>query len=1072
MWRSTGVIGVLVALAGAGLAGFVASCGDSGPVDDGGAEADTNVGPSALCVVSPTAAPFPTGACNSPVPAVPDSFDEALAAVGLDRCSVTMDPKNMPQSVMLVTDPRRLADFTPLLQYPLRLPAYGNETAKWLDDAVNGPSPVTSAIAAAAERIGAPVGQCADPSWFVVDATDPAPLSSAVGELYAAFGADFDAAATAQLVAGVPMDLQRALVPVVRALSAAEQAIQDARAPASGFIPRFLVAPDWVRGLASYTWTQQQLKAFDGVNVGEMAQAALWVSSAIEAAQLSRFAGQALDPVTIGTPIGPIVLHGSGADDYEPGGGAENALLLLDTGGDDVYRVPVGATTNTQVLSVGVDLGGKDTYGYVEKADPADGVGHRLPSDGAGRSNGITRSKVLREGAALLGVGLLFDYGPDADEYRSLTTSQGVGVFGVGVLYDEGGDDDYAAESLAQGGAAWGIGLLLDKAGNDKYLAYSSAQGFGFTRGFGGLVDEAGDDAYLTDPGDPAVGPALPERAAPWRGQHVDVAGLRRGPSPRRSGSGLPVRGRHGRAARRAGERHVHDERLRSGVLVRDGHRHAARGRRRRHLRGPLVRAGLGRAHGHRLLRRQGRQRQVRPDVPHPRDEHRRRPRLLVRAPLRRRRRRPVPRPGPVAGQRQRQRHRPDARRRRHRRLQRRLHQVARLRQRRRHPDHGAQDDPDARRLREGGRHRKLRGRRRRRGLVPERQLELRAREHGRRRRRRHPQLRREEHRHRSAQRQRELALIPRSGLTGEASGLAAGVKDGVRARVIMRVMRIALSFVAVSLLAAGCSSGNENACTGGGQALNVCAKGTTIKGVDVYEGQGTIDWKAVKGDGIDFAITRVSDGTAYPDSTFEANWVGMKSAGVVRGLYQFFRPDVDAIAQADLMLSKLAKAGGLESGDLPPALDIEVTGGLSPSQIQTAMKKWLAYVEQKTGRTPMIYTAAFMSSNVGTGFSSYPLWVANYGATCPLMPSGWGDWLIWQYADHGTVAGIPGTGADMDEFNGSLKDLIAFATVPVSDAVAPPPADAGPLIDSGASADAATPPPPAADAGTPNPCP
>ncbi|HSQ65777.1 MAG TPA: GH25 family lysozyme [Polyangiaceae bacterium] len=277
--------------------------------------------------------------------------------------------------------------------------------------------------------------------------------------------------------------------------------------------------------------------------------------------------------------------------------------------------------------------------------------------------------------------------------------------------------------------------------------------------------------------------------------------------------------------------------------------------------------------------------------------------------------------------------------------------------------------------------------------------------------------------------------------------------------------MRASVLAFALSLLAAGCSSGNENACTGGGQALNKCANGTTIKGVDVYEGQGTIDWTSVKGAGIDFAITRVSDGTAYPDSTFEANWVGIQKAGMVRGLYQFFRPDVDPIAQADLMFSKLAKAGGLQSGDLPPVLDVEVTDGLSASQVQTAMKKWLAYVQQKTGRTPMIYTAAFMSSTIGTGFSSYPLWVANFGATCPLMPSGWTDWVIFQYADHGTVAGIPGTGADMDEYNGSLKDLIAFATVPIPDAGAPPPADAG-TTEAGAGSDASAPPPPASDAG------
>ncbi len=84
--------------------------------------------------------------------------------------------------------------------------------------------------------------------------------------------------------------------------------------------------------------------------------------------------------------------------------------------------------------------------------------------------------------------------------------------------------------------------------------------------------------------------------------------------------------------------------------------------------------------------------------------------------------------------------------------------------------------------------------------------------------------------------------------------------------------MRTWPALITILLLSLGCSSGGEKACTGAGQPLNVCAKGPVVKGVDVYEGQGTVDWQAAKGWGIDFAITRVSDGTAYPDSTFETN--------------------------------------------------------------------------------------------------------------------------------------------------------------------------------------------------------
>ena len=139
------------ALAPALLGAFVlvGACDSGGAAVDAGSDVapDTNVGPAAACVALPAASAFPSGACTAPKPATPDAFDEALAKVGLDRCTVMQDPSKMGDAVMNVGDPRQLADFRPLLQYPLRLPDYANETAKWLDDGMAGATPVASAIA-------------------------------------------------------------------------------------------------------------------------------------------------------------------------------------------------------------------------------------------------------------------------------------------------------------------------------------------------------------------------------------------------------------------------------------------------------------------------------------------------------------------------------------------------------------------------------------------------------------------------------------------------------------------------------------------------------------------------------------------------------------------------------------------------------------------------------------------------------------------------------------------------------------------------------------------------------------
>ncbi len=250
-------------------------------------------------------------------------------------------------------------------------------------------------------------------------------------------------------------------------------------------------------------------------------------------------------------------------------------------------------------------------------------------------------------------------------------------------------------------------------------------------------------------------------------------------------------------------------------------------------------------------------------------------------------------------------------------------------------------------------------------------------------------------------------------------------------------------ALVGACALATGCSSStdapNEGCVDNGSSALTTCAAGPTVKGIDVSVYQGTVGWPQVKAGGWVYAYIRVSDGLNYPDSKFATNWSGSKAAGVIRGAYQFFRPGQDPKMQADMLVTKIDAAGGLQPGDLPPVLDIEVTDGQSPATIQAHAKTWLSEVEKKTGVKPLVYTANFMSSAIGTALGSYPLWVANYGATCPLMPSGWTNWKFWQNADNGSIPGISGN-TDTDLFNGTKAQLEALTIQPATPPSTPPP--------------------------------
>ena len=210
-------------------------------------------------------------------------------------------------------------------------------------------------------------------------------------------------------------------------------------------------------------------------------------------------------------------------------------------------------------------------------------------------------------------------------------------------------------------------------------------------------------------------------------------------------------------------------------------------------------------------------------------------------------------------------------------------------------------------------------------------------------------------------------------------------------------------------------------------QDATVCGAGPTVKGIDVSYYQGTIDWAAVKSDGVHFAFIRVSDGTNFIDPKFESYWSGSRTNGIVHGAYQFFRPSNDVQAQADLLLSKVGTQ--LAPDDLPPVLDVEATDGESAASVAAKVKQWVDYVGAALGRPPIIYTGFyFWRDSVGApDDTTSPLWHAQYTtASCPNIAPPWSDWAIWQYSSTGSVAGISG-GVDMDRWNGDQASLTGF---------------------------------------------
>ena len=211
-------------------------------------------------------------------------------------------------------------------------------------------------------------------------------------------------------------------------------------------------------------------------------------------------------------------------------------------------------------------------------------------------------------------------------------------------------------------------------------------------------------------------------------------------------------------------------------------------------------------------------------------------------------------------------------------------------------------------------------------------------------------------------------------------------------------------------------------------QASIVCGAGPVVHGMDVSYYDDSVDWTRAHAAGIDFAFIRATDGTQYKDPKFATYWEGARAAGVMRGAYQFFRPAEDPIAQADLLLQLM---GPRQPSDLPPVIDVEVSGGLTPAQVTASVHAWVAHVAAAIGRQPIVYAGLYSWPTLtnGADLTTSPLWLAQYTtAACPNIPSPWTQWLFWQHSDTGVVDGVASAQLDLNIFNGTMAELQAFA--------------------------------------------
>ena len=192
------------------------------------------------------------------------------------------------------------------------------------------------------------------------------------------------------------------------------------------------------------------------------------------------------------------------------------------------------------------------------------------------------------------------------------------------------------------------------------------------------------------------------------------------------------------------------------------------------------------------------------------------------------------------------------------------------------------------------------------------------------------------------------------------------------------------------------------------------------IEGIDVSRYQADIDWEKVASADIDFAFVKATEGLSHIDPNFALNWLDLQEAGMRRGAYHFFRPEISGKDQAFHFINTVELIGG----DLPPVLDIEVIGQLSSEELVAQVQDWLELAELHYEVKPILYSGQkFYNRHLAGRFDDYPLWLARYAEKAPVAACG-RAFQFWQYADNGQLSGIEGD-VDLNIFAGSALDLL-----------------------------------------------
>ena len=183
-----------------------------------------------------------------------------------------------------------------------------------------------------------------------------------------------------------------------------------------------------------------------------------------------------------------------------------------------------------------------------------------------------------------------------------------------------------------------------------------------------------------------------------------------------------------------------------------------------------------------------------------------------------------------------------------------------------------------------------------------------------------------------------------------------------------------------------------------------------SVKGIDVSEFQGKIDWNKVKSDGIKYAILRCGFGmniTSQDDSYFKYNIEQCEKLGIPFGVYLFSYANRVEKARSEAQHTlRLIKGHKLSLGVWYDIEDNNTSGKVSKEMLTNIINTYCNTIKNEGYCVGVYCSVSWLDNKIESQIkNNYPIWVAQYYSKCEYT----GKYVLWQYSSSGKVNGISG---------------------------------------------------------------